>query len=95
MKLLLSTFCVVLVCGCLSRGYAQTGQASPVSKADSIPGNVTRQLSAKEAQLKKLVPGDSMALKQVKQAEQQLGLGRRREERGLGRGEGHGVPAGW
>lgn len=75
MKLLLSTFCVVLVCGCFCRGYAQTAQVSPVSKADSIPGNLNRQLSGKEAQLKRLVPGDSMALKQVRQAGQQLGLG--------------------
>jgi hypothetical protein len=72
MKFLRSAVCVVLVCCGVCRSYGQTAPVSPLNKADSIPGSVKKQFAAKEAQLKKLVPGDSMALKQAQQAGQQL-----------------------
>src|SRR5580692_2497583 len=79
MKFLRTAACVVLVCCGVSRGYAQTAPATsvtPLTKVDSVPANLKKQLQAKETQLtapvKKLVPGDSMALKQVGQAGSQL-----------------------
>jgi len=75
MKLLRSAVCVILVCG-VSRGYAQTPQAAPLSKVDSIPGDLKKQLKARESQVvapaKKLIPGDSAALNQVGQTGQQF-----------------------
>ncbi len=76
MKFLRSAVCIVLFGFGIGRGYAQTPPPSPVSKADSVPAVLKKQLQAKETQLmapvKKLVPGDSAALKQAKQAELQL-----------------------
>jgi hypothetical protein len=79
MKLLFFTGCLLLACCGFSRGLAQSIPASPLAKADSIPGKVDSipanlkkkikktesNLTAPVKQLK--VPGDSAVLNQVKQ----------------------------
>lgn len=76
MKLLPLIVCLLSACCGLLPARAQVGQPSPIAKVDSIPANLNKQLHKAGTQLaapmKQLsVPGDSTALKQVKQVGQQ------------------------